>query len=142
MLAVPLVMKSRVGLIAIAPVDEITALPLMNVSRIDATVIAALLAILVESVMSWKPLSVIVPIVAPSCVKVDELSVRFGRVPLMPDRSVSAPVPVEMLPLSVKLPVPAVEPPAACKFKPPVAVDTTLPPALMVKSRGVVMARV
>ncbi len=98
-------------------------------------VMAPLPVMLRATVTSSMPVMLMAPMVAPSGVSVVELSVSDGRVPLMPDTSVNVPVPIERLPLMVRLPVPTMALFAACSVIEPVAPVVMPPVALMVMSR-------
>ena len=78
----------------------------------------------------------IAPKLAPRRTNVVVFAVQFGRVPLIPEINVSAPVPFERLPRRLRLPVPAVEPFAACKLSAPAAPVASARVALMTRSRN------
>ncbi len=132
-----MVMSRGAATVTTYPVLVLVRLPVaaMMKSRCGARLMVPLAVIARDTVTSWKPVTLILPMDAPCCVSVVELSVIFGRVPLMPESSVSVPVPMERFPLSVRLPVPAVEPLAACKLMLPDAPVVMPELALSVISR-------
>ena len=89
--------------------------------RLSLTVVSVLLVKLMvleelrtrSITMLANPCQLIVPNVAPCRTSVVASAVHVGRVTLMPEIRVMAPVPAERLPVRFSLPVPATTPPAA-----------------------------
>ena len=135
--AVPAVLEARRSSAPVAPVVRVRSA--FNVrSRIAYNVMLLAPVVLMSRSMikSKNPVMLTAPKAAPWRTRLVASAVQLGRVPLIPEINVSAPVPTESgLPFKVRLPVPAVEPPAACKLNAPAAPVTRLRPALIIKSR-------